>query len=371
MLKCSSAGQGRQSPAGHRAGAGHPAAALSAGCPQHRDGPHLPAAAGVSCLPHSDWRAPRTGGSGSGSAGRAGPPGPAASARPAQPRGASAPARRARDSGGVAARAARTDPLPRAGPREAARMRTRPAGSRRRKRRDRAGSGGREVRPLPPPLRDGDWLRCAEAPRPLAGSGVRPDGAPPPPWFASRTGEAGGGAAGPGPSGPAQPLTPRSAGTCCARWCRRTRGAGSASRTAPWASPSGTPSGGCTGTTAWPAAPSPSQVRAGRAAPASPGRSGRGGRRRLLREGPGRGARADRCVPRSEVPERLHRDRAAALPQGLVPAALLRAALRAAAGEPGPALPLLPAHPARRRSVPAPRLPGGEASELNRTFPAR
>lgn len=55
-------------------------------------------------------------------------------------------------------------------------------------------------------------------------------------------------------------------------------------------------------------------------------------------------------VPRSEVPERLHRDGAAAVPQGLVPAAVLRAALRAAPGEPRPALPLLPQHPARRRS---------------------
>lgn len=60
------------------------------------------------------------------------------------------------------------------------------------------------------------------------------------------------------------------------------------------------------------------------------------------------------CVPRSEVPERLHRDGAAAVPQGLVPAAVLRAALRAAPGEPRPALPLLPQHPARRRSA-APR----------------
>ncbi|KAL2298554.1 hypothetical protein Nmel_015556, partial [Mimus melanotis] len=63
------------------------------------------------------------------------------------------------------------------------------------------------------------------------------------------------------------PLTPRCpAGTCSARWSRRIRGAGSASRTARWASPSETPSHGCTGTTAWRAAPSPSQVRAGRAA---------------------------------------------------------------------------------------------------------
>ncbi|XP_077643269.1 ribonuclease P/MRP protein subunit POP5 isoform X1 [Lonchura striata] len=55
-------------------------------------------------------------------------------------------------------------------------------------------------------------------------------------------------------------------------------------------------------------------------------------------------------VSRSEIPERVHRDGAAALPQGLVPAAVLRAALRAVPGEPRPALPLLPQHPARRRS---------------------
>lgn len=61
------------------------------------------------------------------------------------------------------------------------------------------------------------------------------------------------------------------AGTCCVRWSRRTRGAGSASRTARWASPSETPSSGCTGTTAWRAAPSPSQVRAEQAAPGGAG----------------------------------------------------------------------------------------------------
>lgn len=184
-----------------------------------------------------------------------------------------------------------------------------------------------------------------------AATSVRPARAPPPPpWFASRTGEAGGAAAWPAPV--PVPLTPRCpAGTCCARWFRRTRGAGSASRTAPWASPSGTPSGGCTGTTAWPAAPSPSQV---------PRALGEGMRGALLREGPGRGSH--RCVcarpsvptlPRSEVPERLHRDRAPAVPQGLLQTALLRAPLREAAGEPEPAVPLLPQHPARRRSVAA------------------
>lgn len=68
-----------------------------------------------------------------------------------------------------------------------------------------------------------------------------------------------------------------------------------------------------------------------------------------------------RECPRSEVPERLHRDGAAALPQGLVPAAVLRAALRALPGEPRPALPLLPQHPARRRSG-APRAWGEDGS---------
>ncbi|XP_066187394.1 ribonuclease P/MRP protein subunit POP5 isoform X2 [Sylvia atricapilla] len=63
-------------------------------------------------------------------------------------------------------------------------------------------------------------------------------------------------------------------GTCSARWSRRTRGAASASRIARWASPSETPSHGCTGTTAWRAAPSPSQVRARRAAPGVRGPSG-------------------------------------------------------------------------------------------------
>lgn len=54
---------------------------------------------------------------------------------------------------------------------------------------------------------------------------------------------------------------------------------------------------------------------------------------------------------RSEVSERLHRDRAPAMPQGLVPAAVLRAPLCQAAGEPEPALPLRAQHPARRRSA--------------------
>ncbi|XP_071619030.1 ribonuclease P/MRP protein subunit POP5 isoform X1 [Heliangelus exortis] len=55
---------------------------------------------------------------------------------------------------------------------------------------------GREVLPLVPPLHDDDWLQSARAPRLLAKSNVRLDGAPPP-WFGSRTGEARGDAASP------------------------------------------------------------------------------------------------------------------------------------------------------------------------------
>ncbi|XP_046757357.1 ribonuclease P/MRP protein subunit POP5 isoform X1 [Gallus gallus] len=52
---------------------------------------------------------------------------------------------------------------------------------------------------------------------------------------------------------------------------------------------------------------------------------------------------------RSEVPERLHRHRAAALPQGLPAAAELGAAARPAPGGPRAALPLRAAHAARGR----------------------
>lgn len=202
--------------------------------------------------------------------------------------------------------------------------------------------------PLSPPLHAAYWLqrrrRLAHWPREpsVRAARRRRHGA-----VQEQVRRAGGAAAVSGPVPLLSPLTPRCpAGTCSARWSRRTRGAGSASRTARWASPSETPSHGCTGITAWRAAPSPSQVRARRAAPGLQGPCGS----------------AHRCVcPRSEVPERLHRDRAAALPQGLVPAAVLRAALRALPGEPRPALPLLPQHPARRRSG-APRVWGEDGA---------
>lgn len=148
---------------------------------------------------------------------------------PPQAQAASAPARRAREGGRVAARAAPTDrPAARGGEGVwncAHAHALQPTAE---------GRWAREVLPLSPPLHDGDWLRCAGAPRPLARNGDRAQRAPTPPWFGSRTGEFGGTPAG---RARAVPLTSRSAtGTCCARWCRRTRSAGSASRTARWAS---------------------------------------------------------------------------------------------------------------------------------------
>lgn len=82
-------------------------------------------------------------------------------------------------------------------------------------------------------------------------------------------------------------------------------------------------------------------------------RGPRGGPRRQGRHRAGaRGLRAGVLlrVLHSEVPERLHRHRAAALPQGLPAAAELGAAARPAPGGPRAALPLRAAHAARGRN---------------------